>query len=149
MSKESSEAKIGARFKKELMVVAFVVSLFGLFFGAITLNNWVKFGQYRSIANEVTEVVGGVTRRNDNWNCSLSSTNCPSVRLLKDVNFSGNEEARAALEGYVAKLKEKGYESGEVECANIDSVCRLSVVNEGKTVTISLVTKILEIEIRD
>lgn len=111
MSKETSSQKTSLRFKKELMVISFVVSLLLLFWGAITLNNWVKFGQYRTVATEVTNILGGVDKRHDNWNCSLESVNCPSVRLIKNVQFGDNEEARSALTEVVNKLKAANYET--------------------------------------
>jgi hypothetical protein len=114
MSKETSAAKTSLRFKKELMVISFVVSLLFLFWGAITLNNWVKFGQYRTVATEVTDILGGVDKRHDNWNCSLESVNCPSVRLIKNVRFKDNDEAERALISVVEKLKDAKYDNPRV-----------------------------------
>ncbi len=114
MSKETSAAKTRLRFKKELMVISFVVSLLFLFWGAITINNWVKFGQYRTVAAELTDILGGVDKRHDNWNCSLESVNCPSVRLIKNVQFKDNEEARVRLTEYASVLTKKGYDTAGV-----------------------------------
>lgn len=132
MSKETSAEKTSLRFKKELMVISFVVSLLLLFWGAITLNNWVKFGQYRSVATEATNILGGVDKRHDNWNCSLESVNCPSVRLIKEVQFKDNDEAKSALESLKQKFVSAGYSDMGFGICGADKYFSVYCTIEGK-----------------
>jgi hypothetical protein len=152
MSKETSAAKTRLRFKKELMVISFVVSLFLLFWGAITLNNWVKFGQYRTVATEVTDMLGGVDKRHDNWNCSLESVNCPSVRLIKNMQLTDNDEARVQLDKYASVFSQKGYETGGVGFCEEDKYfevyCDLSAKKEGIVIKINAKKDFIGVDIQ-
>lgn len=141
MSKESSSGTVGMRFKKELMVITFVVSLLAFFWGAITLNSWVKFGAYRKLATELNTVLGGGYRISYNWNCSIDSTNCPSVRMIKDANFATNDEAKKELEGYVTKLQANGFENPRIlYCEPVRDLrvyCEVEGKKDNKTIAIN------------
>lgn len=108
MVKRDNELKSG-RFKKQLVVISFVVTLFGLFFGVNAIKQWSDFGPYRSISKELNETLGGGYRISNSWYCGIESNNCPSVRMIKDANFKDNDEARILFEQYVRLLKDKGY----------------------------------------
>lgn len=142
MVKESTQNTVGVRFKKELMVVAFVLSLLALFWGGITLNSYIKFGQYRTLATELNETLGGGYRTSYNWNCSIESANCPSVRMIKDADFKDNDEARAVLEEITKKITEKGFAIKERgTCEPIEGLpvyCSTRFAKNGLLVNVSM-----------
>ena len=149
--KNEQTDKAAVRFKKEIMVVAFVVSLLGFFWGAITLNNWLKFGQYRKLASEVSEVLGGVDKRSDNWNCSISSVNCPSIVMTRREKYNNDKAViqKAADIKTIVLSKYVDVTTGECSAENDYSSCevaaksdkglkmRISIRTDGYTVDIN------------
>ena len=127
------------RTKKALMLLSFTVSLFALFLCAVVASNWLKFSSYRSLAQELNQTLGGGYKISYKWNCGIETTNCPSVRMIKDADFKTNDEAQIIFKGYERLLVSSGYESKGISIceprAGFPIYCSLSAKKDGYAVT--------------
>ncbi len=107
----SSENPIKKSNKPKILVSVFLffVLLVVAFFGIVTANQYKNFNKYRTLATELNQVLGGGYKTTYTWQCDLESTNCPSVRMIKDTNFKDNDEAKAVIESYRSLLISEGF----------------------------------------
>ena len=143
--------KTNERFKRELAVVSFVVTLFLLFWGIFVAVDYYKIRPYKKLATELNQTLGGGYKIFYKWHCGLDTPNCPSVRMLKDMNFKDNDEAKALIEGYRTKLQAVGYSSlsrGLCEADKYFKVyCSLEAKKDHKVVTINAKQDFIGIDI--
>ncbi len=136
----NNTAKKSTRHRLPIMIVSFVVALVVLFFAVATAKQYNDFKPYKAMATELNETLGGGYKISYTWRCGLESSNCPSVRMIKDVNFKDNDEAKALVARYENSLKGVGYEvkeHGVCEPWGGDSVyCSIMLKKEAKIVTV-------------
>jgi hypothetical protein len=99
--------------KIPIIIFSCVVAAIGLFFGIATLKQYNDFKPYKALAAELNETLGGGYKATYTWHCGIESTNCPSVRMIKDINFKDNDEAKTLIETYRTDLMNAGF--GEVK----------------------------------
>ena len=122
-----------------ISVFLFFVLLVVAFFGIVTANQYKNFNKYRTLATELNQVLGGGYKTTYIWQCDLESTNCPSVRMIKDTNFKDNDEAKKLFEGYVKALTDTGYQSRGISVceprSNIRVYCTFEAKKDGLVIT--------------
>ena len=115
-------------------------------------SDWYKIRPYKALATELNQTLGGGFKISYNWRCELESSNCPSARLLKDVNFKDNDEAKQMFDNYMSSMKLAGYDvKGISVCeprAGFTVYCSFTARKGGKTVTIDAKSDFVGIDIQ-
>ena len=134
-----------------ISVFSFFVVLIVLFFGIVTANQYKNFNKYRTLATELNQVLGGGYKTTYIWQCDLESTNCPSVRMIKDANFKDNDEAKKLILDYKQILSGKGYEGAGIGICVADKYfkvyCSLDAKKNSLVVTINAKQDFIGIDI--
>ncbi len=113
----NNTAKKSTRHRLPIMIVSFVVALVVLFFAVATAKQYNDFKPYKALATELNQTLGGGYKISYTWRCGLESSNCPSVRMIKDANFKNNDEARTLFTSYITSLNTKSYtDTGITTC---------------------------------
>ena len=143
--------KTNERFKRELAVVSFVVTLFLLFWGIFVAVDYYKIRPYKKLATELNQTLGGGYKIFYKWHCGLDTPNCPSARMLKDMNFKDNDEAKALFGANIHAMQQSGYVTKGISfCeprAGFPVYCSFDAKKDKKVITVNAKQDFIGIDI--